>query len=66
MELCGISFIDLTNHTAYHYEAVQAIKDERATKAFLFFSTAVGELKSGSEQSGAAVSDDAIPIKSGV
>jgi hypothetical protein len=28
MELCGISVIDLTNHTAYHYEAVQTVYDK--------------------------------------
>jgi hypothetical protein len=28
MELCGISVIDLTNHTAFHYEAVQTVYDK--------------------------------------
>lgn len=28
MELCGISVIDLTNHTAFHYEAIQTAYDK--------------------------------------
>jgi hypothetical protein len=28
MELCGISVIDLTNHTAFHYEALQTVYDK--------------------------------------
>jgi hypothetical protein len=28
MELCGISVIDITNHTAFHYEAIQTAYDK--------------------------------------